>query len=562
MDPLWILLVGVVIVVGGVLWLRLHAFLALIAAALVVASITPARSVERYQLEENSGEIIEIDREPGFVTIRPSGKQALRPGSVLLVYPARGASANEPIGQLEVSPGDDGIRAKIDSAGLENIRIGDRVVEPTAAKAAAARSQQTVGERVASEFGRTCAGIGIMIALAAIIGDCLLASGGADRIVRSALKVVGERRAPLAFLSSGYLLGIPVFFDTVFYLLIPLGKAMRLRTGRNYILYVLTIIAGATMTHSLVPPTPGPLAVARELRVDMGLMILGGMCVGFFTALAGYLYALWINARHEVPMRETSDVSLEALEQLARRDESELPSTFMALLPIVLPVLLIAGNTIADSLFRGTPPSEVPSWQWQLRDTIRFLGDQNIALVIAAAISILMLAWQKRTSRDEMAGAIGVALASGAVVILITAAGGAFGGVLRESGIGSRIKELALAYEISGLGILLLAFSVTTLIRTAQGSSTVAMITAAGILGDTFAAEDLGFHPLYLALVIGCGSKPFSWMNDSGFWVICKMSGMTERETLRFLTPMTALMGFVGCIVTMIGAWLWPLVQR
>jgi GntP family gluconate:H+ symporter len=131
--------------------------------------------------------------------------------------------------------------------------------------------------------------------------------------------------------------------------------------------------------------------------------------------------------------------------------------------------------------------------------------------------------------------------------------------VLRESGIGGRIKELSLAYEISGIGILLLAFFVTVLIRTAQGSATVAMITAAGILGDTFAAEDLGFHPVYLALAIGCGSKPFSWMNDSGFWVICKMSGMTERETLRYLTPMTAAMGFIGVAVTMLGAKLWPL---
>jgi GntP family gluconate:H+ symporter len=560
MDPMWILLIGVVIVVGGVLWLRLHAFLALIAGALVVGAMTPVTSVERYALEESGGEIVEIDRDEGFVRIRPAGKQSLRPGSVLLVYPRRGGGANEPLGQLEVERTDGAVLASISSAQAETFHVGDLVVEPTAAKAALARSKQTVGDRVAAGFGRTCENIGIMIALAAIIGDCLLASGGADRIVRTALKVVGEKRAPLAFLSSGYLLGIPVFFDTVFYLLIPLGKAMRLRTGHNYILYVLTIIAGATMTHSLVPPTPGPLAVARELHVDMGLMILGGMCVGFFTAAGGYFYAHWINARHDVPMRETSDISLEALEQLARRDESELPSTFMSLLPIVLPVVLIAGNTVADSLLGDASAGSLPAWQVQLREAITFFGDQNMALVIAAAISMLMLAWHKRASRDEMASTIGVALASGAVVMLITAAGGAFGSVLRESGIGSRIKELALAYEISGMGILVLAFLVTTLIRTAQGSSTVAMITAAGILGDTFAAEDLGFHPLYLALAIGCGSKPFSWMNDSGFWVICKMSGMTERETLRYLTPMTAMMGFIGCIVTIIGAWLWPLV--
>ena len=144
-------------------------------------------------------------------------------------------------------------------------------------------------------------------------------AGAADRIVRSAMKVVGERGAPVAFLGSGFLLGVPVFFDTVFYLMMPLGKALRMRTGRNYLLYVLTIVAGASMAHSLVPPTPGPLFVAEELGVDLGLMILAGCGVGLFTATAGLLYAYFVNARAEVPLRESPDFSLEERQLLGLR---------------------------------------------------------------------------------------------------------------------------------------------------------------------------------------------------------------------------------------------------
>jgi GntP family gluconate:H+ symporter len=149
------------------------------------------------------------------------------------------------------------------------------------------------------------------------------------------------------------------------------------------------------------------------------------------------------------------------------------------------------------------------------------------------------------------------ALSSAGVIILITAAGGAFGGVLQQTGIGHRIQEMASAHQ---LAVLPLAFVVTAVVRTAQGSATVAMITAVGILGGFADASQLGFHPLYLALVIGCGSKPVPWMNDSGFWLICKMTGMTEGETLRSSSAMMTIMGLVGLVFIMIFARLLPLV--
>ncbi len=143
---------------------------------------------------------------------------------------------------------------------------------------------QSFGERVARGFGNTATKIGILIAMAAVIGACLLESGSADRIVRSALGLFGQRRAPFAFLSSGFLLAIPVFFDTVFYLLIPIARAMGLRTRRDFLWYVMAIVAGGTMAHTLVPPTPGPLFVASELGIDIGVMIIAGLALGLFTS--------------------------------------------------------------------------------------------------------------------------------------------------------------------------------------------------------------------------------------------------------------------------------------
>jgi GntP family gluconate:H+ symporter len=184
------------------------------------------------------------------------------------------------------------------------------------------------------------------------------------------------------------------------------------------------------------------------------------------------------------------------------------------------------------------------------------LGDPGIALTLAAAIALATVARQHRTGLKQLARLAEQALTSGGLIILVTSAGGAFGGILQQTGIGQRVQELAAAYRI---GLLPLAFLVTILVRTAQGSATVAMITAAGILGGFAAGGQMGFHPLYLALAIGCGSKPILWMNDSGFWVICRMAGMTESETLKTCSVMMALMGVVGLLVVMALARLFPL---
>lgn len=481
MDPLWIFLLGMAVVLGGILALRLHAFLALMLGALVVAALTPADAIVKHGLSKK--------------------------------------------------------------------------LSPEAAQAAA---EQPVIKRVTLQFGATVGGIGVLIAFASIVGKCLLDSGGADRIVRSTLRVLGEHRAPLAFLASGFLLGIPVFFETVFLLMIPLGKATRMRTGRDYTLYVLCIIAGATMTHSLVPPTPGPLFVAKALNVDMGVMILAGCAVGAITAGAGKLYAHWINRRLDIPLRDTVKTSLADIEVLLQRDEKQLPPFWLAAMPIILPVILISAATPLDAKggeelyakwFAACP--------WVI-DVIRVLGDSTIALGIAALIALGTVVWQgKQKTGEVMDKGVGIALEEAGLIILIIAAGGAFGGVLQQTGIGARLQELSATYSI---GILPLAWFVTAVVRVAQGSATVAMVTAVGMLGSMTKPELLGFHPVWVALAIGCGSKMGPWMNDSGFWVICKMSGFTERECLSTFTVMLSIMGVVGLGVVMLLAKLFPLV--
>ena len=494
MNPILIVLLGMAVVIVGVLVLRLHAFLALVLAAVLVAALTPTDAL---------------------------------------------------------------VAAKV--------------------------ADKHVAERVAEGFGKTCADIGILIGMAAIIGECLLASGAAERIVRSMLRLLGEKRAPLAFLGSGYLLGIPVFFDTVFYLLVPLGKAMRRRTGRNYLLYILTIVAGATMTHSLVPPTPGPLFVAAEFKVNLGVMILGGMAVGAVTAAVGYAYAVWANRRWDVPLREAGAEESHLPGQDAPPQETPdhaLPPLWLSLLPILLPVVLISAQAGIDAIFKAAAETDHAAWLDSakaslegVKPTIDALGNKNMAILLAALIAMATL-WRFGSRQDEhrvkragadaaqlggpqtvsVAKACNDALTSAGMIILITAAGGAFGHVLRQTGVAAQVKELASQWSIA---ILPLAWAVTAIVRTAQGSATVAMITAAGVVSP-LVSEGLPFHPVYLALAVGCGSKPVMWMNDSGFWVITKMTGMRESETLKSATVMMTLMGVAGLIAVMIGAWLWP----
>jgi GntP family gluconate:H+ symporter len=503
MDPLIILLIGMAVVIGGVLWLRLHAFVALIGGALVVGSLATSERIEQSVLNDSR-----IEKEMRKQATNRYGK---------------------------------------DDPNLANLV---QLLHETEAKHTAA---QSVIVRVTGAFGKACGNLGILIAMAAIIGKCLLESGGAERIVRSALGWLGEKRAPLAFTGSGFLLGTPVFFDTVFYLMIPLGKALAMRFRENYGLYIMTIVAGATMAHSLVPPTPGPLFVADQLNVELGLMIVMGLVVGSVACATGYVYANWVNSESKwhVPLRDSPDSPLAKLEEIVRRDDKSLPPLGLSLLPVLLPIVLIAGNTILQEqrLVADSPLG--------LANFMSLLGDKNIALIFSAIIALGLLALQKRGDKQALFDSVQAALASGGVVILITAAGASFGTVLQQTNIAARIGGLAAEFNITGLLVLPMAFFVTAIVRTAQGSATVSMITSVGIFVGM--AEGLPFHPVYLAMAIGCGSKPFPWMNDSGFWVINRMSGMTIRESIRSVSFLMTVMAIDGLVAVMLLAWLFPM---
>lgn len=466
MDPFLLLAIGVIIVIGGIVFLKLHAFIALFAAAIVVSALTPKSNIEQSVLAQK----------------RPAAEAAAR--------------ANEPL-----------------------------------------------GAKLASKFGNTCTSLGVLIAMASIVGVCLLHSGGAERIVKSTLGLFGEKRSPLVFASSGLVLGVPVFFDTVFLLLIPLARAMSSRTGRNYLLYVLAIAVGTTMTHSLVPPTPGPLFAANALKVDLGTMMVAGFILSAFAASSGLAYAFWANRRWPTPV----PIANSAAGLPPERPESELPPLWLALLPIVLPVILISGATIADIVTLAPSVNRV----------IDALGHPNIALAIAAAISLITVATRPGADGKVIKNTVQSSLADAGTIILVTAAGGVFGGVLQETGIGERVQGLAREYRI---GILPLAFVVTALIRTAQGSATVAMVTSVGIVAAFASPETLGCHPVYLALTIGCASKLVPWMNDSGFWVVSKTAGLSEQETLRTMSVMFSIMGTVGFLVTLLAAHVFPMI--
>ncbi len=399
---------------------------------------------------------------------------------------------------------------------------------------------------VAGRFGDVCGRIGIVIALAALVGFCLMESGGADKITRVFVRLLGEKRSSLSLLVSGYVLAIPVFFDTVFYLLVPLARAMRIRTGKNYLLFVMAICAGGTITHSLVPPTPGPLAAASTLGVDLGVMILTGCIVGLPMAAVGWMFSAYMDRALPVPFRETPGLSLAELEELANRSDEHLPGFLHSLAPIALPVLMITSNTVAQAVAPATGIAKVTA----------FLGDPNFALLVATVISLHMLAHQKRLTLSELAGRVEAAFSNAGLIILITAAGGAFGGMLVEAGVGKALSDLSKQYQVP---VLLLGFLLAGLMKLAQGSGTVAIITTSSIVAPLLVEAPPPYHNVYVAMAIGSGALVGSWMNDSGFWVYKQMSGLTEGEALKTWTPLLAVLGFTGFLTVVVASTLVPL---
>lgn len=487
-------MIAISFVLVSILVFRLHAFLALLTASFLVAVLTPQAQLTRF----------------GF-------DQALTSRSMNAV-------------DLTDSP-DIAVQVQKEADGFSN---------------------QSASKRVAVQFGKTTASIGIVIALASVIGALLMHSGAAATIVAAMLKVTGDKRAPEALAAGSFVLGIPVFFDTVFYLMIPIARSLRRRVGKDYVLFILAILAGGSITHSLIPPTPGPLQVAAILNVEVGTMLLAGLVIGSFTSIISLGAARLINRTIELPLRDEDGNDLPEIDhgELEETETQPLPPLAMALAPILIPVLLITVGSIVRSI--DWQPAE--SWGGSV-DLLLSLSDKNIALGIGCAIAFALTKWVKV---DDRKGLVGGAIASAGGIILITAAGGSLGKMLYQAGIADAVG--AIAQEVPGVMLLPLAFAITAAIRTVQGSATIAMITSASVLQGFAMSEALTFHPVYLAMAIGAGSKPISWMTDSAFWVISEMSGMTEKEALRIITPMSIALGCSALLVTVIAALIYPAV--
>ena len=410
--------------------------------------------------------------------------------------------------------------------------------------------------RVAEAFGNTAGSIGIVIALAVVIGKCMMDSGAADRIVRAFLSVLGEKRSPTALMASGFVLSIPVFFDTVFYLLVPLARSMHRRTKKHYLKYAMAIVAGGVVTHSLVPPTPGPLIVADNLGIDIGVMIIVGALIALPAAVVGMIFSGYADRRLNIPMRPLSG----ELSEPEPLEDHHLPGLLISLLPIILPVLLVSTNTIVRTIAKGAAEDSPLN---RAAAITAVLGNVNLAMLISTAIAMWMLKSKRALTNTQLGKVVEVSLMSGGVIILITAGGGAFGAMLKAAQIGPAIEKLFASdtgQPTSGLMLLVLGALIAVLMKIAQGSTTVAMITSSAMIGSMITStQTLGYHPVYLAAAIGGGSMVGSWMNDSGFWIFVKMSGLTEAEGLKTWTPLLAIVGLTSIVVSLLLALILPM---
>ena len=405
-------------------------------------------------------------------------------------------------------------------------------------------------ELTAREFGSTAGEVGIVVGMAAIIGMCMFESGAAEKVVLRFLKVFGEKRAGIALLFASYVLSMPIFFDTFFMLLLPIATALALRTGKNYVTYVLVICSAGTMTHGLMVPHPGPVAMARILGIEVGSAMIAGVLIGLVPVSLSWFLIKRINQRMPLEPRASVGKSLEELSASIDRPESELPSFAAAILPLLLPILLIS---LASTL------AAFPGFKLQHAAVYRvfeLIGNRNVALGIGALLSIALVARQRGWTLETVSAKIAPPLETAGVIIMITSAGGAFGLMLKNAGVGGAIQEAAAGYSID---LILLSWLTASVIRVAQGSATVSLLTTAAMMQPLIAAGSLPYHPVYLFAAIGFGGMICPWMNDSGFWVVGRLAGFTEKETLKTWTTLLTFNSVTGLLTVLLLSRLLPL---
>ncbi|MEU8914756.1 gluconate:H+ symporter [Streptomyces nigrescens] len=387
--------------------------------------------------------------------------------------------------------------------------------------------------------------VAIIIGLGTMLGAILEVSGGAEVLSTRLLRLFGEKREPLAMGLTGLIFGIPVFFDVGIFVLAPIVYAAAKRSGKSILLYCMPLLAGLSMTHAFLPPHPGPVAAAGLFKVDLGWIILMGLICGIPAVLAAWGYAAWIGKRLfvDVPqdMVEAADEARAAVTRekaavgLTTHEEPVSLGTVLTIIgtPLLL-ILLATFSSIALAPSAG-------------RSVIEFFGHPFVALTIALLMSYYLLGIRRGWSRKSLETVSTASLKPVGNIILVVGAGGVFGAVLKGSGVATALSD---TFHHVGLPVIVLAYLLSLVLRVAQGSATVAIVTTAGIVVPL--VEGQGLSPAQLALIImaiSAGSIFASHVNDGGFWMVSKYFGISERDTLKSWTVLESVLSVAGFAV-------------
>jgi Gnt-I system low-affinity gluconate transporter len=400
----------------------------------------------------------------------------------------------------------------------------------------AGQDTTAVLESIQVGMGNTLGFVATIVGLGAMFGAILEYSGGAQSIARFMLEKLGTKRAPLSMVLTGFIVAIPVFFDVAFIILVPVIYALQKHSGKSLLLYAIPLLAGLAATHAFIPPTPGPIAVADILGADLGWVILVGFLSGLPAVLiSGLWFGRYIAGR----------IHIEVPEGAAEYEEgAAVPPIAPILAIIALPIVLILLNTLASS---GYILSEAAA----VKEVLTFIGHPFMALIIANLLAWYLLGLRGGFSAAELLQVTAKSMAPAGTIILLTGAGGVFKQVLVDTGAGEQI-----ATAMSGIGLPLIAFAflAAAMVRVAQGSATVAMITGASLAAPLLEVQAglSGGEVAALVIASAAGASILSHVNDSGFWLVKQYLGMNERQAFRSWTVMTTLLsisGFLGAVL-------------
>ncbi len=379
-------------------------------------------------------------------------------------------------------------------------------------------------------MGDTLGFVAVVIGLGSMFGAILEYSGGAESLAKYLLDKFGEKHASWALMLTGFFIAIPVFFDVAFIILVPLIYSLQRRTKKSLLLYGIPLLAGLAVTHAFIPPTPGPVAVADILKADLGWVILFGFIAGIPAAIiSGPLFAKFIAKRIHVDAPKMSDKI---------STNMKYPAVGLILSIIGFPILLIVSNTVLNSpLFEnGFVSNQVKEW-------LQMVGHPFTALILANLIAWYILGIKRGINKEKLLEITTKSMAPAGIIILLTGAGGVFKQMLVNTGTG---EMLANYFSNAGISILLVAFIAAVAVRIMQGSATVAMITAAGLTAPLMLESVTDIERALLVIAIASGASIMSHVNDSGFWLVSKYLGLTEKQTFKSWTVMTTLLALVG----------------